>query len=287
MTKISRASVCALFAVATTFTLLGIARTTSAFSFTTFDAPNANGETVITGINGSNTIVGWFLDSSLVFHGFLENEGGAFIRIDHPDASSTTKALGISNSGQIVGIFESENGSSSFLRTKKGTFIILTAPNATIQAFGINNGRIVGVFEDSHGFVKRKATFTKIDVRGAQATHASGINGKSEIVGYFQDANGTHGFLREKDGTFTTIDDPDSSPEATTQAWGINDTGDIVGIFNNTHGTHGFLRANGNFTTIDFPGASATYAFGINDTDTIVGKFQDTAGFHGFVANPK
>lgn len=37
------------------------------------------------------------------------------------------------------------------------------------------------------------------------------------------------------------------------------------------------------FTTIDFPGASATYALGINPEGDIVGGFEDDSGYHAFI----
>ncbi len=46
---------------------------------------------------------------------------------------------------------------------------------------------------------------------------------------------------------------------------------------------HGFLLSGGEFTSIDFPGASATGALGINPRGDIVG-FHRTAGVvHGFL----
>jgi hypothetical protein len=60
-------------------------------------------------------------------------------------------------------------------------------------------------------------------------------------VGGFNDSNGVeHGFLRDKDGSFTTIDVPDS---IATGASGINPSGQIVGLFFDSIGGHGFLAS--------------------------------------------
>jgi hypothetical protein len=45
-----------------------------------------------------------------------------------------------------------------------------------------------------------------------------------------------HGFLRSRDGTFTTFDPPGSTD---TNPYGINSAGTIVGVVNQGHG---FLR---------------------------------------------
>jgi quercetin dioxygenase-like cupin family protein len=38
-------------------------------------------------------------------------------------------------------------------------------------------------------------SFTPIDVPGSSFTYVTGINDGGQIVGFFQDASGTHGFL--------------------------------------------------------------------------------------------
>jgi probable HAF family extracellular repeat protein len=47
----------------------------------------------------------------------------------------------------------------------------------------------------AHGFLKDGATYTTLEVPGATDTVASGINDFGQIVGYFYDATGGHGFL--------------------------------------------------------------------------------------------
>jgi len=43
--------------------------------------------------------------------------------------------------------------------------------------------------------------------QGTVATDAWAINGSSQIVGYYQNASGVHGFLYSG-GTYTTLNDP-------------------------------------------------------------------------------
>ena len=60
---------------------------------------------------------------------------------------------------------------------------------------------------------------------------------------------------------------PFDYPGAThTQAWNVNAQGDVAGVYRDAAGRiHGYLRsARGEFTSIDFPGATLTLIFGIN-----------------------
>jgi probable HAF family extracellular repeat protein len=127
-------------------------------------------------------------------------------------------------------------------------------------------------------------TFTTLDVPGASSTAARGINDLGQIVGFFSDSAGTHGFFLDADGSFTAIDVPGAS---LTTARSINTAGKIVGYFTDSAGTHGFLDTGGSFTTIDVPGATAsfgTFALGINDANQIVGDFFIATGQqHGFL----
>jgi probable HAF family extracellular repeat protein len=104
-------------------------------------------------------------------------------------------------------------------------------------------------------------TFITFDVPGAIHTEAHGINEKGQIVGWFQDATGVYGFLKEGT-TFTTIDVPGAEE---TMALGINETGQIVGRFTDatTHTHRGFLWDNGTFTPIDVPGARGPWLGGL------------------------
>ncbi len=125
--------------------------------------------------------------------------------------------------------------------------------------------------------------FTTFDVPGAYYTQGTGINNAGQIVGWFGDATGTHGFLNAG-GTFSTLDVPFPGGD-TTRAWGINNAGQIVGSFSDAMGTHGFLNTGGSFTTLDVPGASGpigTVAFAINDTGLIVGRFGDPGAGTGY-----
>jgi probable HAF family extracellular repeat protein len=117
-------------------------------------------------------------------------------------------------------------------------------------------------------------SFTTIDVPQSTATHAFGINGQGQIVGYFVDATGAHGFVLSG-GSFTPFDVPGTNIMLTV-GQGINTGGDIVGHVRESGVDRGFLKIGSSFTFIDVPGR-ATYPFGINDARQISGTFLDGA----------
>ena len=118
-------------------------------------------------------------------------------------------------------------------------------------------------------------------------TQAYGVNDADQIVGYYQDGAGNHGYLLSG-GVFTTLNDPSASGSNGTIAFGINASGFIVGGYGvGSITAHGFLYNpnNGTYTTIDDPlGVGRTTAFGINATGQIVGVYLDPMlVMHGFV----
>ena len=206
------------------------------------------------GVNDSGQIVGEYLDSASVYHGW-ELSGGTFTTIDVPfSGASGTGTNGISDSGEITGFWD-------------GSGITL------------------------HGFTLISGTYTSFDYPGAVQTGPFGINNNGDIVGYYEFSDLVeHGFVLSG-GTYTSIDPPGS---VFTYAAGINDAGDIVGAYCTTStcrdsfiGLQGFLLSKGVFTIFAIPGATGTGLQAINDKGLILGAYYDVAGFeHDFVAVP-
>src|SRR5262249_53825449 len=159
------------------------------------------------------------------------------------------------------------------------SFITIDPPDSNgirTVAFDINaSGEIVGEYSrdpdarDRHGFLRSKdGKYTRIDVPGAGATFARGINPRGDIVEVAFVGGIVHSYLRTKDGEFTQIDFPGAT---FTRANGINPRGDIVGNYctgvlptpclpDGQNKIHGFLLSRGEFRTIDVPGALDTAA---------------------------
>jgi hypothetical protein len=291
-------------------------------SFTSFDAPGAGTGamqgTVAIGINTAGTVIGTYLNSAGVAHGYLRTSGGTFTTITAPDAGTAkgfgTYALGIDTAGDVIGIYvDSGNSSHGFVRTANGVLTEFSGPNTNsvaprdTLAAGINDsGTITGFYTDSenltHGFVRTSAgVFTTLDAPGVCTsngcgTYPSAINASGTVTGTFTAGNGPHeGF--SYNGSFTVFTVPGaSSGDGTfdgTVPTCIDTAGDTAGNYLDASGFgHSFVRtATGTITSFDAPGIGTgkgvllgTVSVGINSAGTIVGGYTDVDGiYHAFV----
>lgn len=92
------------------------------------------------GIDDAGDIVGWYLDSSAVEHGFYLPAGGKPITVDNPGGTTTLE--GINNKGTISGLYtdasSNRHGFTYDIKTKK--FSEITISGATyVEAWGLND----------------------------------------------------------------------------------------------------------------------------------------------------
>jgi probable HAF family extracellular repeat protein len=223
--------------------------------------------------------------------------------IDDPSGSTSTVARDINNSGQIVGSGRGTWGDFGFEEKSPGTFVtygnqapVFPLTASSFDENSINNtGDVVGTVtnsfkgtpEPTYGLILHNNGTPNTSLSYAENvsvnTFANGINDADEVVGYFRDGGGLHGFLYNN-GTYTALDDP--AAQGTTEANGINNSGQIVGYYIDGNGLdHGFLYSNGTYTTLDDPlGVKGTVAEGINNSGQIVGYYVDGNGLdHGFL----
>ena len=292
-------------------------------TFITFDFPGAIYGTTPVSMNPAGAITGYYTDPNLpaLSHGFLRASDGTFTTFDVPGAVYGTEPFGINNGGFITGSYGDNIGSGShgFLRAPNGTFATFDAPGDAFTVtvpYSINPaGTITGSYFDAHyvahGFLRAtNGTLTTFDAPGAgpppgiplKGTLAVGINPEGAIVGMSTDANNVdHGFLRARDGTFTTFDPPGAiatfSPYFPGLAENLYITPDgvITGTYrelisgNPDGGNYRvFVRTrDGTFTTFDaatYPAPVWSFPSGITPAGAITGSFRD--GFiyyHGFV----
>jgi uncharacterized membrane protein len=141
----------------------------------------------------------------------------------------------------------------------------LEDPSATPRSYLLDAGR-----------------FVRLDVPGALATQATGINSHAQVVGQYWDVAGrVHGFVWER-GRFTSIDAPGS---AGTSLSDLNDRGQLLGARAEPDGTiRGFVRDRGRYTSFAAPDAAITAPLGINNRGRIVGAAyrNPTASAEGF-----
>ena len=124
--------------------------------------------------------------------------------------------------------------------------------------------------DDCVGGVHSDNTF--FAVPGADLTFPLGLNDLGDVVGYFTDAVGLHGFIRSHG--YQRVDYPGA---AATLLSGINNRGDAVGYFIDASGyPHGFLFRSGRFDPVNVPGHVDTVPNGIDDAGDIVGEYDVT-----------
>jgi hypothetical protein len=121
--------------------------------FQVISIPAAVGGAQATGINNSQQVCGFYIDTNGVNHGFLLNFG-LLVTLDAP-GSTFTQALGLNNEGQVVGTYMDQGGNShGFVWTSKGGFQTIDHPKGidTTLVNGINDkGVLVGFYVDSDG----------------------------------------------------------------------------------------------------------------------------------------
>lgn len=263
--------------------------------YTTIPTPEGTRSATAWGINARGDIVGTFVDKSSAQHGFLLRNGH-FTVIDFPGAKVTI-ARGIGPNGTIVGSYQLPGdpalASRGFLRDKHGHFYNVKFPGSIweIAQRILPDGTIVGCRHDN-------------DTIGSMRGMMIGRHGPSEIDAFASMQNGatpdlrlrvglwlnmmdnqTQGYMI-RDGTFTSFMYPGSDATA---AWDVSPDGAIVGVYNVGTTQRGFIRTespedNNNhgdgedpneitYTTIDYPGSTATRAFGINARGDIVGNY--------------
>jgi hypothetical protein len=297
----------------------------SAQTITTFSAPGAGtgaGQgTGGFGINPQGTVVGSYLDSGNVFHGYQCVSGcgsaSTFTTFDAPGAGTAanqgTITFSINLFGVITGYYiDASNVAHGFVTAAPfKTFAILTDPDAgqgSGQGTFAGNikpegGEIAGSYVDasgvSHGFVTAPPyrTFTSFDPKGSVSTLtpvASALNQEGEVTGEYFDASGAiHGYVRAANGTITeyNVKGAGTGSGQGTEGASINDLGVTTGNYIDSRGVnHGFLRRRfGAITTFNVSAAGkgsgqGTVPEGIDLLGEITGQYIDSSGVnHGFV----
>jgi len=270
-----------------------------------------NGANVITptGINSSGVVTGSYEDANRVMHGFVRDATGAITTFDAPNACLTSRdgtwATGINAGGVVTGYYYTSAGQTclahGFVRAVDGTITSFDVPNAfQTLALGENDkGEIVGEWFgtacDRCAFVRSpERKITTFNVPGATDTFAFAINGKGAVTGYYQDYQypevTQHGFIRQRDGQYTTFDAPNVPAGGPTYSLAINDNGTVAGTgfvdFQN-HYEPAFVRhRNGHMRMIGLP-KTAFYPFGINNSGIVVGYLSlPNATEYGFIWTP-
>lgn len=256
---------------------------------------NCTGPSAMTPAAGPNAVVNPALAAKTASPALSDS----FFTLDNQNDPTFNQLLGINNKGEIAGYF----GSGAIGHPNKGYTIVPPYGQADYtnenypgsmqtQVTAINNrGDTAGFWVDSkkvnRGFIEWNGVFTSYrdpDTGKGTVNQILGLNDKGIAVGFYTDGKGrNHGFtLDQKTGKFTPVTPPGSTNVTVA---GINDAGDICGFYGPPSATIGFIRKGENFSTLTFPGSSATMALGINYYDRVVGSYTNgsSGGMHGFL----
>jgi hypothetical protein len=244
----------------------------------TIDAPGAGtaagqGTTAIV-VSSAGRVMGSYIDSKGVYHGFLRSRTGAITTFDVPQAGTGpgqgTAPQSMNERGEVTGWYVDNSGSAhGFLRSPEGAFVSFDAP-----ATGSGSCGAGGIC--------------------ASGTNGASINADGVISGQFVDTEGVwHGLVRFPDGSMQTFDTPGGGTQAgqgtyVTFTDGINPRGAIVGAYADAGGIfHGFVYPDGNFATFDPAGSFFTNNSGITPNGTVTSFYEDAnLVLHGYIRAP-
>jgi probable HAF family extracellular repeat protein len=250
--------------------------------------PPGSTATVAWGINDSNTMVGWYTNSSGVTEGFEWLGGDRYKVVAFPGNQNFTRAFGVNNDGTVVGFFAGDDGfQHGFLLegVKYRQYDVEKGVVSTNITAVNNNGDFAGV-AGSEAFVNVPGKpVVEFYAAGTDSTAPFGMNNLDEVVGGYTDTNGvSHGFYRDASGDITTVDYPNAS---FTYLSGINDAGTITGVFQPSSGpgaghNFGFIYSGGEFQPYDISSPG-----GINNYGTVSGTYSGPDGsVNGVIAQP-
>jgi hypothetical protein len=271
----------------------------AAGNFTTFDAPGAgtgfDQGTFVEGISEGGEICGTYADSQSHDHGFLRDVSGTITTFDVSTALATF-ASSVNDSGQVAGDYYPNiypYGYIGFIWTTSGPLTTFAPVKATyVESAKINAlGEVAGWFESIEGrrgyYRDASGNITAFDASPSAATYVEAMNDSGAITGFFTDAVGYHGFVRQG----KSIIQFDINGGGITEGQAINAGGTVAGWYTDANGaSHAFTRDKlGNVTLIDVSYAGTrinqgTFATGINATGEVVGNFVGPAGNqHGWL----
>jgi hypothetical protein len=226
-----------------------------------------------------------------------------FTTLDNHHDLTFNQLLGIDNAGLIAGYF----GIGSNSHPNKGYLLRLPYHQSDYknenfpgsfqtQVTGLNDvGNTVGFWANKAGanfgfYTSTNGAFHEVNFPGVQNASPQmdqllGINDQGIAVGFYLNKAGNNRGYEYNIHTrrFTRVLQPGVKFVSTTTAGlvaaGINNFGTVAGFYVNKHGvTVGFMKTSHAFTTLAYPGASATSAFGINDSDIVVGTYTTGSG---------
>lgn len=213
-------------------------------------------DTIPTSLNNTRIDAGYFLDASKGKHtwGFMKDRGiwSQYKNFKTPKGpGSVNELLGVNDDDIAVGFYIDAYGDDKPFELSENSYHSLNVPGAiSATANGINQrGDIAGTETLASGatvgWLLRSGTYTQFAYKNAKQTHALGINFEEQIVGFYVDGNGTHGFILTNAPSpnqqfWQSVDEPDAAGTTVIQAMNLHHT--ICGYYVDAYGnTNGFI----------------------------------------------
>ena len=162
--------------------------------YTDIPGPTGAVQSFGSAINDTGAVVGYYIDSSGVYHGFLL-KGKKYTTLDVPGAAATF-ATGINTSGKIVLYWMNSSGTYESSLYNGKTYKTINVPSASNSyALDLNAaGDVCYEWQDSanviHAALLSKGKYYKFNYPKSVATYGGGINDMGNIVGGYQTSTG-------------------------------------------------------------------------------------------------
>ena len=217
---------------------------------------------------------------------------GVFKTYDFP-GSLNTYFYALDNAGKAAGHYKDIDGLYHGVIMEDGELTQYDFPGAAeTHIYGISDetGALSGNAVDEIGVSRGFSGDTLIAFPGAVNTYADFVNAAGAVVGSYVDTEGMpHGFIRNPDGSFNTIDLP-TMPNL--EFLFVNTITDVGVIGFRAKAVNDILRSyillpDGILYEVQFPGSISTVVRNVNQDGSIIGYYDLADGRrHGFLGRP-
>ena len=208
---------------------------------------------------------------------------GVFTTYDFPD-SLNTYFYAFDNAGRAAGHYQGTDELYHGVIMEDGELTQYDFPGAVqtfIYGMSDETGALSGNIVDEAGVSRAFSGDLSITFPGAVATYGDFVNAAGAVVGSYVDADGMpHGFIRNPDGSFTTIDLPTMPNLEFLFVNTITDAG-LIGF--RAKAVNDMLRSyiflpDGTLYEVQLPGSVNTVVRNVNQDGSIIGYYDLTDG---------
>ena len=217
---------------------------------------------------------------------------GVFTTYDFP-GSVNTYFYALDNAGKAAGHYKGPDNLYHGVILEDGELTQYDFPGAVqtfIYGMSDETGALSGNIVDEAGVTRAFSGDLTITFPGAVTTYGDFVNAAGAVVGSYVDADGMpHGFIRNPDGSFTTIDLPEMPNLEFLFVNTITDVG-LIGF--RAKAANDILRSyiilpDGILYEVRLPGSVTTVVRNVNQDGSIIGYYDSTEGRRlGFVGRP-